>query len=551
MKRRRAGRLRHHIGSVLAAETRWPWPAGPRPAERLLIAALGGLAFLAAFHGLLQLSAWFATGDALSLFFPIAGLCLLFGFILGPLYLPVPILAVVVSDAALGLRVDLDLALHITRQTVLYGSAGVFLRIHQGRHGATGVSGRLGRLLLVTIAAVAANLVVALGIFAWPGTLLLGDLPRLALVFFLGDLSGLLLVVPPALLLADHLLERRDGRREAIRLGGRDWLVVGGLFALAAVLVLLAILGTDHDGGMPAAMTPALLPILIGAMLFGYGIGVGLFSLAAALLLTISAIVADAPSAMALQTVLIVCCIATLTVGAATSDRARLIARLDASVAERTRQLDARNAVLSRFNAELRAVAATDHLTGLANRRAFEAALRQRLAASRSGAAAGAGPEAGTGLLIIDIDRFKQINDKHGHAIGDQALIHVSRLLQAGLRGGDLLARVGGEEFAVLSAGVDADQLADIAERLRRMVRAAPLQPAENAKPVTISVSVGGALAALSPDRAGNPGGDPGGEIDSLLRAADRALYAAKRAGRDRTCIAQPPEAEPARAIPG
>ncbi len=518
---------------------RWPWPDGPRPAERLLIAALTGAAFFAVFHGLLHLASWFTAGGAVSLFFPIAGLCLLFGFLLGPLYLPVPILAVLLGDAALGFRLDLDLALHVTRQAVLYGGAGALLRVYQGRHPAGGVSGRLGSLLLAAIAAVVANLAAALAVFGWSGALLPGDFASTALVFFLGDLSGLLLIVPPALLLADHLLERRHGRREAIRLRRRDWLFTGGLFALAAVFVLLAILGVEPDGGMPAAMTPALLPILIGAMLFGYTVGVGLFSLAAALLLTISAVVADAPSAMALQTVLIVCCIATLTVGAATSDRARLIARLDASVAERTRQLDARNAVLSRFNAELRAVAATDHLTGLANRRAFEAALRRRLAGSGPRPGSKPASEPGTGLLILDIDRFKRINDGHGHAIGDQALIHVARLLQAGLRGGDLLARVGGEEFAVLCAAADTDQLSEIAERLRRMVRAAPLQPAENAPPLPISVSVGGALAG------------PGDDMDGLLRAADRALYAAKRAGRNRSRIAQPPKAEPARAIAG
>jgi diguanylate cyclase (GGDEF)-like protein len=537
VQRRRAGRLWHRFGSVIEAEMRWPSPNGPRPAERLLVAPLSGLAFFAVFHGLLHLATWFAAGGAVSLFFPIAGLCLLFGFLFGPLYLPVPILAVVVGDAVLGLPFDRDFALHVTRQALLYGGAGVLLRIYQGRHAAAGVSGRLGSFLLASIGAVSANLAVGLVIFGWSGSLLPGDIPSTALVFFLGDLSGLLLVVPPALLLADGLLERRHDRREAIRLRHRDWLLIGGLFALAAVLVLLAIFGVDHDGGVPGAMTPALLPILIGAMLFGYTVGVGLFSLAAALLLMISAVVADAPSGMALQTVLIVCCIATLTVGAATSDRARLIARLDASVAERTRQLDARNAVLSRFNAELRAVAATDHLTGLANRRAFEAALRQRLALCGPGP--GSEPEQGTGLLILDIDRFKRINDDHGHAIGDQSLIHVARLLEAGLRGGDLLARVGGEEFAVLCAAADAEQLAEIAERLRRMVRAAPLQLAENAEPVAISVSVGGALAG------------PGDDMDSLLRAADRALYAAKRAGRDRSRIAQPPKAEPARAVAG
>ena len=524
---RGAGQWRHEIGRLVEGEIRWPWPDGPRADERLLIAALAGLAFVALFYGLLHLASWFESG-AVSLFFPIAGLCFLFGFLLGPVYLPVPIIAVLASDALLAFRFDPNTALHIARQALLYGGAGALLRIHYGRNPGTTSSARLGALLVVALAAVTINLAGALATFAWSGTLTAGDAPTVALVFFLGDGSGLLLVTPPALLAAQRLLDRRGGRR-AVRFGRRDWLFAGGLLAIAATFVLLALSAFEDEVGVAAAMTPALLPILVGAMLFGYPVAVGLFSFAAALLLATNALVADAPSAVALQTVLIVCCIATLAVGAATDDRARLIARLDASVAERTRQLDAKNAALTRSNAELRAVAITDHLTGLGNRRAFELEIRRRLA----------GRTEGVGLLLLDIDRFKRINDRHGHAIGDQALVHVARLLAAGVHGSDRLARIGGEEFAVVCKAGDADHLREVAERLRRVVRAAPLRLSAEAAPLLISVSIGGVLAG------------PDDDLDSLLKTADRALYAAKRAGRDRSRIAQPPEAEPARAISG
>ena len=529
MQRGKARLLRHRVGHIVQAEIRWPWPDGMRPGERLLVATLAGFAFIVTFYGLLQLAAVFDSGGPVSLFFPIAGLCLLFGFLLGPVYLPVPIVAVLASDAILAFRFDPGTALHIARQALLYGGAGVLLRLYCGRHPGAGRSARLGALLAAALGAVIVNLAVALPVFAWAGSLAWSDVANVALVFFLGDASGLLLVVPPALLVADHLLERRRRPLTPLGLDRRDQLVAAGLLALAAVLVLLALSSFGHEVGVAAAMTPALLPILIGAMLFGYRVAVGLFGLAAGLLLAASLVVADAPSALALQTVLVVCCIATLAVGAATDDRRGLIARLDASVAERTRELDANNAALVRSNAELRAVAVTDHLTGLGNRRAFEQALRRRLTPTLPG----------TGLLVLDIDRFKRINDAHGHAAGDQALVHVARVLEAAVRGKDLLARIGGEEFAVVCAAADVDRLREVAERLRRMVLAAPLRLDENGEPLIISISIGGTLAGSDDD------------MDSLLRAADRALYAAKRAGRNRSRIVSPPDTVPAAAVSG
>ncbi len=521
------GRIGQWIGGTLAAACRWPWPDGARPAERIVVATVFGLAFTVLFNLLLDLGDLFNSGGQVSLFFPIAGLCLLFGYLLGPLYLLVPVLSVLLVDSwPLGSVAVGEGAAHIVRQALLYGAAGVLMRSHLGRRPAATTTHRVGVLLATAVVAVLVNMLPALLLFAREGWLAAADLPTVAVVFLLGDLSGLLLIVPPALLLIDGLVERRRARRGLGLAARRDRLMALGLLATAVALVVLALFGFAGDADTAAALTPALLPILLSAMLFGYGVGIGLLSIAAALVLAVATSIADAPSAVSLQTVLIVCSIATLVVGAATSDRSRLIARLDASVAERTRQLDARNASLVKVNAELQAVASTDHLTRLPNRRAFDRAMQRRLAERT----------AGLGLLLIDIDRFKRINDRHGHQIGDQALVHVARLLTAAIRNDDFVARVGGEEFAVLCRAVDQRQLRELADRLRRAVRAAPLRGTAAGDRLELRVSVGGTLGGVEAD------------ADRLLTAADRALYAAKRAGRDRTRIAEPPARLPASA---
>lgn len=510
---------RSRVLGLVARAARWPWPEGWRPMEQLAVAGLSGSLFLVGFLLLIAVGELFASPTNISLFFPVAGLCFLFGYLLGPVYLPVPILLVPLLEASTASPL-LDAALHIARQMLLYGGAGVFLRSHLGRRPASGWTCRVGTLLLTALAAVFANTVAAMLIYLARGNIALVELWPAAVTFFLGDLGGFILVVPPAVWLLDRILERRNLRTGERPLTPRARLIVAGLVGLVCLFVVGGVLGVDHKGGMPASLTPALLPILAGAVLFGYAVGIALFSFAGLLLLGVSWLLSDPPSLVTLQTVLVVCGAATMMVGAATSDRTHEIGQLDAVVADRTRQLDARNAVLSRVNAQLKTAAATDYLTGLKNRRAFELALAERLG----------GGTGGVGLMIIDIDRFKRINDRFGHGVGDQALVHVAQLLTGAVRTGDVLARIGGEEFAVICRYRDAGQLHDMAERLRRAVRNFPLQLAGRAKPLAITVSIGGATASPSDD------------MESLLRAADRALYAAKRAGRDRTRLAAPPD---------
>jgi len=514
------GLAAHPTVRALVAAARWPWPHGWRPLDRLLDAGIGGGAFILGFLGLLAIGDLFAGAGIVSVFFPIAGLCFVFGYLLGPVYLPIPILLLPLLEFWTQVPL-LESSLHLARQLALYGGAGVLLRRHLEKRPGSSCTYRTGCLLLAAVLAVSANLLLALVIYLQLGTVAPNAVWVAAVTFFLGDFGGFILVVPPVVCLAGRLLERRrlEANRDVLDRGAR--LMIAGLVALVCLFVVGGVLGLDDTAGMPASLTPALLPILAGAVLFGYGVGVGLFTFAGILLLSVSWLLTDPANITALQTVLIVCGAATLMVGAATSDRARVISQLDAAVAERTRQLDARNAVLSRVNAQLKSAADTDHLTALPNRRAFELALGGRLA---SGAA-------GVGLLIIDIDRFKRINDRLGHGVGDRALVHVARLLGGGVRGGDLLARIGGEEFAVICRTGDAAQLHEMAERLRRAVRDRPLPVEGQVRPLAITVSIGAAVAV------------PGDDVESLLRSADRALYAAKHAGRDCTRPAPPPDA--------
>ena len=155
-------------------------------------------------------------------------------------------------------------------------------------------------------------------------------------------------------------------------------------------------------------------------------------------------------------------------------------------------------------NADLSEQVRLDALTGLANRRALGAALDQALEAGKSFCVA-----------LLDIDHFKDINDTHGHAVGDEVLVQVADTLRASSAGHGLLSRHGGEEFAWLLPDVDLEQARLQCEYLREAVAFA-----SEALPVTVSIGV---TQAHPTDTAG-----------SLMQRADQGLYAAKRGGRDR-----------------
>lgn len=165
---------------------------------------------------------------------------------------------------------------------------------------------------------------------------------------------------------------------------------------------------------------------------------------------------------------------------------------------------------------ELRDLAMRDALTGLPNRRHFDMSISSRIAEL-------AGYGRRFGLLIADVDRFKLVNDRHGHATGDAALRTVARTLLEASRTTDDIARFGGEEFALTIGDIDETGLRSIAERFRVLVERSRVGVGEPGLQVTISL--GGAIARV------------GDSAEAIFERADRALYLAKEAGRNRVAL--------------
>ncbi|MEO0544084.1 MAG: GGDEF domain-containing protein [Pseudomonadota bacterium] len=165
-----------------------------------------------------------------------------------------------------------------------------------------------------------------------------------------------------------------------------------------------------------------------------------------------------------------------------------------------------------------RNAALTDALTGLQNRRYFDDTLREYM---REFAAIGKP----VGIIIVDLDFFKRINDTYGHDNGDLVLRAVSISLQQQVRGHDILARLGGEEFAIVFPNVDEYSLAQLAERVRTAIEQIHL--VLDGDRVAISASIGGALW------------DCKESMSSLMKRADQHLYAAKHNGRNQVVMSE------------
>lgn len=200
-------------------------------------------------------------------------------------------------------------------------------------------------------------------------------------------------------------------------------------------------------------------------------------------------------------------------------DLTRNEAELTALARDLEQRVRERTLELSEANAQLEVLAMTDGLTGLANRRHFG----DQLAREASRAAEVGKPLA---LVCLDIDHFKAVNDRYGHPAGDVVLRRIALLLEEQVRGNDLLARIGGEEFAVLAVDTDVGAAAQLGERLRAAVEAAGAISVGHAS-MTVTVSVGVAGFTIRP-------GDVLKAPERLLAAADDALYLAKRNGRNR-----------------
>ena len=167
---------------------------------------------------------------------------------------------------------------------------------------------------------------------------------------------------------------------------------------------------------------------------------------------------------------------------------------------------------------ELERLVQVDTLTGVFTRHHFMALAERELA--RAIRYAGK-----MSVMMIDIDRFKSVNDTYGHQVGDRVLKELGLVFWAVLREADIVGRMGGEEFAVILPETELTQTVEVAERLRKAVERTAV-PLEHGLPLSVTVSIG--IAPFAGAKT---------NVDTLLAHADKALYEAKREGRNRACV--------------
>lgn len=167
---------------------------------------------------------------------------------------------------------------------------------------------------------------------------------------------------------------------------------------------------------------------------------------------------------------------------------------------------------------EITRLAMEDYLTGLPNRRAAETRLQVEWNRARRDLSPFA-------VALVDVDRFKLVNDQYGHQIGDVVLVHLAKLLSSNLRGGDWIARWGGEEFLLCFHDLDARGALSAGERARKLVRSKPAKLAQGELPLSVSIGI----SLYGPESE---------SLDAMLASADSLLYQAKQSGRDKVLCA-------------
>jgi two-component system, cell cycle response regulator len=198
--------------------------------------------------------------------------------------------------------------------------------------------------------------------------------------------------------------------------------------------------------------------------------------------------------------------------------RVRSLFRLRRQIAE----LESKTKRLAELNAELERVAISDALTGLYNRRYLEQRLSEEIDRSRRYGQP-------LSLFVGDVDFFKKVNDTYGHAAGDEVLRAVARTMTKTVRRVDLVARLGGEEFVIVTPSTDRERARIAAERVRAAVEQARIDVPSPSGPLTIQVTMSLGVATF---------GDRSLSAADLVAAADQALYRAKSSGRNRVEVA-------------
>jgi diguanylate cyclase len=209
-------------------------------------------------------------------------------------------------------------------------------------------------------------------------------------------------------------------------------------------------------------------------------------------------------------------------VGRVVADLLKETARMQATTHALTEKLEASAREVTSLSDRLERAqteALIDPLTSLKNRRGLERAIEQNFD--------GGGTLGGAALLIADIDHFKKINDTYGHLLGDKVIRAVAQVIHANIKGRDIAARIGGEEFAMLLPQTTIDGGKSLAEQIRIAVARGRIHRGERDENIgSVTLSVGLAIAS------------PGETLEQLIERADAAMYEAKRAGRNRVCAA-------------
>jgi diguanylate cyclase (GGDEF)-like protein len=451
-------------------------------------AALVGLAYA----GLSQLVATFAAASFSvgAVFWPGAGLTL--GVLLGrprrewPLYVGAVFVAEALMDVRLGFSPVLGLQWGLANTAGPL--AGAWLLTRGGRR-APDIGTRHDLRRFLAFGVVAGPALAAL-IGAAAGVLVAGDpwwprLPR----WFVGDAVGALAVAPAVLLVACGGLRRPSWR-----------LLGGGALLFAGTLLTVGPWEFEGRGGLPFLVVPGLIAFAVLSGTAGAAAGALVVSFAVAGITTAGlGPFADEGAFSGLlvaQMFVVMAALSSLTVAALIRD---LVSR-------------------ERLDEQLRAQALTDNLTGLANRRL----LFDRLDRASKRLARTPGR---VGLLFVDLDHFKQVNDTLGHLSGDAVLIEVGRRLSALVRDHDTVARLGGDEFLILVEDLAAESAVEqLAERAIRGL----------SEPIACPGGVAHVTASVGYALAHEPFGEPG----KFLMRADRAMYRAKQAGGGRTLAA-------------
>lgn len=322
----------------------------------------------------------------------------------------------------------------------------------------------------------------------------------------LGDVLGLLIVMPIAVIAHDLVRHGPD-------------LMMSRHTQGEAAAILAGVCGVSIAVFAPN-MPPVQFLVMPTVLLASFRLG----PLGAALSTTIVAVIGSLGTVLAakagalqadeitlrvfnFQLNLAVLFLTALPIGSAMAQRAQL----ERDLVEEKERAD-------RFAAEMAALANVDDLTGLATRRFFLDQLDNMAATARR-------VKQPLSLAMIDIDHFKPINDRFGHAVGDAVLMAIGAACRSAVRSDDVIGRLGGEEFAMLMPLTDSETAYRIVDRLREAVAAIAI-PTSDGRTVSVTISVGMAMFADQ-------------QIDRLLLDADRALYLAKERGRNRIVLAE------------